>query len=448
LELDANRPSSIVTTRSNVSPSIAVVGGGAAGIAAAFYLRRKGCRVDVIECGSRLGGRMATARLGARDIALGGKNIGRHYSLFRDFVREMGNQPFEYFGLNSSRIRDGHIVTFDGERRWSGLFRFLRTCTAGDAVKVARMAAAIKCDPRNAFLGAAFFSNLAKRRCDDRIETYLSRGFCQEIVRPMSVRMNGAEPNEIGLGNFGTNLCMIFDTYDQLRDGLEPLFERFAQTCDLRLATTARSLVVRGGRVVGVQVEGPRGVEELQFDHVVLAIPACHAAELVRPHGQELARRLDLVRYFPVGVVVAEYDRPIFDKDVRALVFPRNQPLSNAGAYGINDRHIVRYTFSGAAARGLLASDPSPEGLLARGERILSKFAPVGECSRASFVGRVMQTGLCAYALDHAGFIVGIESALRRLPGLELTGDYLQGASIEACFRASLACAERLAGHA
>jgi oxygen-dependent protoporphyrinogen oxidase len=195
-------------------------------------------------------------------------------------------------------------------------------------------------------------------------------------------------------------------------------------------------------------VVGPSGVEELEFDHVVLATPACHAAELVRPHAYDLAQLLGSVRYFSVGVVVAEYDRPIFDKEVRALVFPPGEPLSNAGVYGINDRHIVRYTFSGAAARGLLASDPSPEDLLARGECVLSKFAPVSECSRASFVGRVMQIGLCAYALDHAGFIVGVESALRRLPGLELTGDYLQGASIEACFRASLACAERLTGHA
>ena len=59
-------------------------------------------------------------------------------------------------------------------------------------------------------------------------------------------------------------------------------------------------------------------------------------------------------------------------------------------------------------------------------------------------IGKVMQTGLCAYARDHVRFTAGLRSELGRLPGLELTGDYMLGASIEACFRASLACANRL----
>ena len=424
--------------------SVVVVGGGAAGIAAAFYLRQAGCRVDLIDSGSQLGGRMATARLGAREIALGGKNIGRRYALFRDFVRRMGDQPFEYFGLNSSRIRNGRIVTLDGERRLSGLTRLLRSCTVADIAKLALMAQAIKRDRHNAFLGGRYFAGLAKRRGDGGVENYLSRACCEELLRPLSVRMNGAEPGEIGLGNLGTNLCMIFDTYDQLRDGLEPLFERFAQSGRPRLATTAESLIVRDGRVVGVRVRSPEGVEEIESDHVVLAVPACSAAELVRPHAPELARLLGSVRYFPVGVVVAEYERPIFGTDVRALVFGRDEALSNAGVYGVADRHIVRYTFSGAAARPVLASEPDVAHLLDLGEQALAKYVPVSKGERVSFVGKVMQTGLCAYARDHVRFTAGLRSELGRLPGLELTGDYMLGASIEACFRASLACANRL----
>jgi oxygen-dependent protoporphyrinogen oxidase len=436
-----------VTLRRNAGPSIAVVGGGAAGIAAAFYLRRQGFRVEVIEREKQLGGRMATARLGRRDIALGGKNIGRRYALFREFVRAMGDQPFEYFGLNSSRVRDGRIVTLDGDRRWSSLLRFLRTCTAADAVKLAGMIAAVKRDPRNGFLGGTYFNKLSRKRGCGSVESYFSGRFCEDIVRPMSVRMNGAEPTEIGLGNLGTNLCMLFDTYDQLQNGLTPLFERFGQDGGLRLATEVKSLSVRGGRVVGVRVNGPSGALELEFDHVVLALPGCLAAGLVRPHAPELGQTLDLVRYFPVGVVVAEYERPVFDRDVRALVFPGGEPLSNAGVYGIEDRHIVRYTFSGAAARPMLADDPSIEALLDHGERALARFVPLAKGRRVSFVGKVMQVGLCAYAIDHVGFAAGIDSALPRLPGLELTGDYFQGASIEACFRASLRCADRLSSN-
>lgn len=424
--------------------SIGIVGGGAAGLAAAYYLRRQGHRVEVIEGGSRLGGRMATAMLGNRPVALGGKNIGRHYALFREFVREMGDQPFEYFGLNSSRIQDGRIVTLDAERRWRGMLRTLSACTPGDIVKAARMALALRRDRRNAFLGGPFFARLAKRTGHVRVAEYFSPSFCEQVVRPMSVRMNGAEAAEVPLGNFGTNLCMVFDTYEQLRDGLEPLFERFAETGPMRLGTTVEDLLVDGGRIVGLRVRGPNGIEDLAYDHVVLAIPACHAAKLVGPHAAELARLLGAIRYNPVGVVVAEYSRPIFTKDMRALVFPEGEALSNAGVYGIEERHIVRYTFSGAAARPLLAGNPDIAELLDHGERLLARFVPVRSEERVSFAGKVMPIGLCAYSEDHMGFAAGIDGALRRIPGLHLAGDYLQGASIEACFRASFACADRL----
>ena len=424
--------------------SIAVVGGGAAGLAAAYYLRRQGHRVELIERSPCLGGRMSTATLGNRKIALGGKNIGRRYTLFREFVRDMGDQPFEYFGLNSSRIRDGRIVTLDGERRWAGVMRVIRTCTLRDVVRAAPMVAAIRRDRRNAFLGGPFFTALEARRGNESPASYFSRSFCEQVVRPMSVRMNGAEPSQIALGNFGTNLCMIFDTYEQLRDGFDPLFERFAQTGPLRLASTVESLILHRDRVIGLRVRGEGGLEELRYDQVVIATPACHAAQLLQPHSGELASLLGSVSYFPVGVVVAEYNRPIFRRDVRALVFPEDQPLSNAGVYGVEERHIVRYTFSGAAAQAMLASDPEPEQMLDEAERILAKYVPVSCRERVSFVGKVMRVGLCAYARRHARFMNGIEGTLRRFPGVELTGDYLQGASIEACFRASLACTDRI----
>ena len=67
-------------------------------MATAYYLLQQGTQVEVLESEPTIGGRMVTARLGKCSIALGGKNIGRRYDLFREFVRVMGDQPFEYFG--------------------------------------------------------------------------------------------------------------------------------------------------------------------------------------------------------------------------------------------------------------------------------------------------------------------------------------------------------------
>ena len=70
-----------------------------------------------------VGGRMGTVRLGDRMLDCGGKNIGRQYTLFRQFAESLGSHPLEHFGLNSSQVVDGEVRTFDGRARWRTMAR-------------------------------------------------------------------------------------------------------------------------------------------------------------------------------------------------------------------------------------------------------------------------------------------------------------------------------------
>jgi len=151
------------------------------------------------------------------------------------------------------------------------------------------------------------------------------------------------------------------------------------------------------------------------------------------------------VAYYPVGVAVVEYNREIFSDKVRALVFEPNSALSNAGAYGVNDLNIVRYTFSGKAARAYLKDPKCFESLLDLGEQKLNKYFPVGPENRLNYTTRIFDSGLCAYTKDHHSFLKRIKSGASTLQGLHLTGDYIMGASIEACFRSSYKTVQRIA---
>jgi oxygen-dependent protoporphyrinogen oxidase len=129
-------------------------------------------------------------------------------------------------------------------------------------------------------------------------------------------------------------------------------------------------------------------------------------------------------------------------------VFDSRQALSNAGAYGINDLNVVRYTFSGRAARDI-GDATDAEALVARGEAALSRHLAIDRAIdrrwRRRFVARRFNPGLCAYTPYHSTFVDAVTRGARQLPGLYLTGDYMQGASIEACFRSASACAQQLA---
>jgi oxygen-dependent protoporphyrinogen oxidase len=423
-----------------------VVGGGASGLASAFFLRQLGLDSVVVEQGSAVGGRMGTVRLGNRSLDCGGKNIGRGYTLFRQFAASLGTHPLEHFGLNSSQVVDGHIATFDGSARWRTMAGLARGLSAKDAVRFGRLLWKVTSDESTGYLGSPYARALADRYGALRADEYFSPAFCQRFIRPMTVGMNGAEPDEAYVSNLPSNVRMILDTYEQFSNGLAPLLASFVQRYDVRLDTATEGLVVERGRVTGVQVrDGDGRTGELRGAGVILATPANAAAALTEPVLPGLAAELRSVAYYPVTLVLAEYDRPVFSSAVRALVFGRDEVISNAGAYGIDDLHLVRYTFSGRASRRWITDRTSPCELLARAEAALARHIQFNPEGRRRFVATHFRTGLCAYTPAHGRFVGRVSEELGQVDGLHLTGDYMQGASIEACFRSASACAERIA---
>jgi protoporphyrinogen/coproporphyrinogen III oxidase len=423
-----------------------VVGGGASGLAAAFFLKQLGMNAVIVERGDTLGGRMGAINLGERSLDGGGKNIGRQYKYFRQFVASLGTHRFEYFGLNSTQIVDGKVKTFDARARWRTLVGMTRGLSVSDVLRFGHLLWRVKSDEAAGYLGSTLSRSLGTRYDHRALSRYFSPEFCRRVVRPMSVRMNGAEPDEIYMGNLGTNVRMILDTYEQLEHGLAPLLRDVQERYDVRLGTAAEALLVKRGGVSGVRVKSMDGsTTELQGAGVILATPAPTSATLVDAILPDLATRLRKVAYYPVTLIVAEYDRPIFSSDARAFVFGDHLAVSNAGAYGINDLHVVRYTFSGRTAREYLAHSVDAERLLQIGEDALSRHIPCDAAWRRRFVARHFNPGLCAYTPYHGKFLDSVEQALRGVTGLYLTGDYMQGASIEACFRSAAACVRQLA---
>jgi protoporphyrinogen/coproporphyrinogen III oxidase len=423
-----------------------IVGGGASGLAAAFFLRQLGRDAVVVERESTLGGRMGTVRLGGRTLDCGGKNIGRQYKLFRQFVASLGTHPLEYFGLNSSQATNGRLKTFDANARWRSMAALTRGASARDVFRFARLLWRVKCDDATGYLGSAYARRLARRFDELPVSQHFTPEFCERIIRPMSVRMNGAEPDEVFMGNLTSNVRMILDTYDQFRDGVAPVLDAFRAGYDVRLNTATEGLRGDGGRVTGLRVRHADGkTAEMHGAGVILATPATIAAKLTQPLLPELSRHLQSIAYYPVTLVIAEYDRPIFSPAVRALVFDKHHAVSNAAAYSVNDLHLVRYTYSGRASRQYISDSTDADALLRVGEAALAKHLPFDPSSRRRISVKRFNPGLCAYTPNHGDCLDAVDRSLTKVPGLYLTGDYMQGASIEACFRAAFACVHRLA---
>jgi len=422
--------------------SVAVIGGGVSGIAAAYYLLKNGYEVDLYETAHHLGGRMGSEEMNGRWFDFGGKNIGRKYTLLREFLREMGGNSFEYFGFNSSQVIGGRIVRFNKEK--SRLFNLYKVISFSGLSGIARLypcVSAVRKDYTQGALNTPFFNRIAAARDRQPLSAYFNRKCVNHVLRPITVRMNGAEPDECYFGNFGSNIALVLDSYEQLSGGMYGTVRRFSSffpSLKVYAGHTVEAVSkedVSGRLFIDYRHEGIHG--RRSYKKVVSALPAVQLRSLIQPAFPDIANLLGQVVYYPVAVAIAQYRDQVFSDDQRAMVFDHSSPLSNAGAYGINDLNIVRYTFSGKTARSLIHEDALPEEVLSMGEKIIEPYFNIAKNSRSSFLYKHLAPGLCAYSPYHYRFLDKLDSLIQPVTGLYLTGDYRRGASLEACFRAA-----------
>lgn len=435
--------------KADLGQRIAVVGAGISGMSAAAALDGAGYTVELLDQDATMGGRFGVGMLGDRSVMLGGKNIGLKYTAFRSFLASLGDYPMEPFGINQSTMKDGEVLTLDSSRRNRTLTNIRRMGSVGDMAKVAHLAARIQMNERNKFLGSDLFTRLSRTRDHAPLSAHFSEAFTSTLLRPMTVRMNGAEPDEVYLGTFGTNLALLLDSYEQVTGGIRPALDALARRVRVRLNTTVNSVVLHDGQATRLRLaETGKPETEEDYDGVVIATPAYATARILDAELPALSKRLSEVRYFPTTVVLVEYDRPVFTPQVRALAMNDGGPCSNAGSYGMRERHIVRYTFSGR--NGRITSQPEPEHVenwVGESEERLIRYLGASQARRVNVTARNWKAGYSAYLPFHGEFLAEVNGTLSGLPGLELAGDYLWGVSIEACTRSGRAAAARLSSH-
>lgn len=413
---------------------IAVIGGGVSGIATAFYLSKANVAVDLYEAEPVLGGRIASQKLGERWIDMGGKNIGLRYTHFRSFLDAIGHFEFEYFGLNSGQQIGNKIVTLNKDRSvLHNLLQVSRRIGMRGIHHLLRAAYCIYRDRDQGFLNTPFFSKLSERYDQHPLSHYFSPKTNDFLLRTLTVRMNGAEPDECYLGNFGANLNLLMDNYEQLKSGMHVCLEAFTHSSskiNVQTGCPVQSISCIGNRWA---IDANNRIAE--YDGVVLALPAQQAATLLTSIAPQASSLLKEIRYYPVATAVAEYEHDVFTAQNRAIVFPTSSPLSNAGAYGLRELNLVRYTFSGRTARAAFAQGASGTELIERAEKELSARFNIAGNRRKQHAYRQIPTGLCAYSAFHHRRLREIQNTLPAQ--IFLTGDYWRGVSIEACFRAA-----------
>jgi monoamine oxidase len=340
-----------------------VIGAGAAGLAAADELARKGLRVLVLEARERVGGRCWTRRMPGLQIPveLGAEFLHGEAKVTHALLRKAGRRAVD-------SVREQRFLHHGRLRRIDGF---------AEAQRAAKLAANLERD-------VSFAAFLARLRLPERTKDFarmMVEGFDAADPRRVSMRSIAEEwsGGELGAsqarpqGGYGASLGWLADAI-------------VANGSELRLGALVSKLQWKPGAVsVSGRFLGERFTVRARRAIVTLPLGVLQAGPLRFPQKRAALRRL---ASGPVIRVAMRFHRPFWEKRAPGVAFfhspaapfptcwtplPKRAPLLTAWAGGPKAARLT-----GSSVRKLVdAALASVESIFGRGPRALLAAAYV-----------------------------------------------------------------------
>jgi protoporphyrinogen/coproporphyrinogen III oxidase len=456
------------------TPTVAVVGGGIAGLAAAFELRRRrpDLGVVVLEGSRSIGGKLRVSEVGGLPVDEGAEAMLNRRPEAVELARAVGlGDDLEHPVTTSSAVwtrgavrplpptvlgvpADGSALARSGILSPAGLAR----------MQLDRVLP--RAGLRHDVAVGPFIARRLGAEVRDRLVEPLLGGVYSGHSRELSLR--SAAPQIAALAEGGRSILAAAER--TVRDGTEmsavPVFAglrggvgRLAQAVGIasgaavRTDTMVRALerAASGWRLV---IAPTRAVEVLDVDAVVLAVPATPAARLLSDAAPGAARRLGEIGYASVALTTFVFTRGSVGSRLTGsgfLVPPVDRRTIKAATYSSN-----KWGWLAAADPNLIAVRTSLGRY--RDERDLQlddvDLAATSLADLRAATGvvaapvdtRVTRWGgaLPQYTVGHAERVSAIRAAVSALPGLAVCGAAYDGVGIAACVASGREAATRV----
>jgi oxygen-dependent protoporphyrinogen oxidase len=451
-----------------------IVGGGIAGLAAAYELSRGATSFVVLERASRAGGVIISEAIDGftidggpdallihkpagialcEEIGLGDRLVptkpprvayiqraGRLHALPAASVLGIPTRigPFARSGLFSwaGKLRMGAELLVpprrDGADESIGAFIERRFGAEARTYLAEPLLAGIHAGDVDRLSVQALFPRLAEA---EREHGSLLRAF----ARPAGPRRDSAAPSAVMQGAFKSLPGGLSEMVDTLVRAIGPR--------SVRLDTGVSALTGRGPFVVRTSAG-----EEIGARAVVLATPAYVTSALTRDRDEELAHLAGAIPYASAGTVVLAFSRRAVAHPLTGsgFVVPRVENtgilaaswLSSKWPHRAPDDRVLLRTFVGGARDPDALGQPDDK-LIARS---MAALAPLLGIAGPPIFARVYRfdRGNAQHEVGHLARIAAIDRALARHPGLFVTGSGFRGVGIPDCVADARATARQL----
>ena len=357
---------------------VGVIGAGAAGLAAAYELSKKGHQAHVFERAPFLGGQASTFDVGGGRLERGYHHLFMSDTHMVDLIHELG------LGEKLAWI-ESKVGFFHGGRIWKftspvDLLRF-GPLPLWDRLRLGLVTLylqKVKDGLRYEGLTAAEWleKRVGKRAYQVVWEPMLRGKFGEhyseismtwlwgKIYLRVASRGKPWEKEKLGypMGSFG-------EVFDRLGDRVAR-----APGCQVHLSANVRRVVVDEGRAAGLEVEtAEEGPEVRDYDAVIATTPSYVFTRLVPPLPEEYSRKLTEVSYLAAVLMILVLDRPL--TDIYWLnIADRSMPFVGV----IEQTNFVDPSLYGGNHLVYLTNYPSRSNPLYQmsGEDLLEEFVP------------------------------------------------------------------------
>ncbi len=429
--------------------SVVIVGGGIAGLGAAFALQEAGLKVTVLEAEAQVGGRMRSQQWAGEWIDLGAEFIAdTDLGIFAPVLARLGIAqeltylPDETVGFNIWRDGQGWPLEFTnpasflrfGGMSWWGKLHLLRLLPAM-LRQLRRTQAGHNFEPWQ----AAWL--------DDRsLADWLLPGgweLLEYALEPTFDLYTGYTPENFSRAMFAYVMTSYRDTkLFTFPQGVGYVTQKLAARLNVLNSAPVRRVEVEAA---GVRVYLERyGLPlEIRADYVIMAVPGSKVAALLAGLDNVRAEFFNQVRYVPHAV---QYYETSADPHIPSVFFPRleDECLSALGYDRLStnpERRFLRVSFKSAYKSQVIGL--SEDDFLAAGLREAVRHFPhlAGLLtSETCAAAGQWQAGLPEFRPGYLRTLAHFQS-LPPLPRLGFAGDYLAGPSTGAAYTSGLRAA-------
>jgi len=454
-------------------PHVVVVGGGIAGLAAAFFLRDRPVRVTVLEGSPRLGG-----KLSASEVAGVPMDEGAEALLAR---RPEGVELITATGLGNDLVPAGvtsSAVYTRGELRPLPRKQFMGVPADIDELAATGVVSA------EGIGRARHESRLSPETGDVSVTRYIGARLGEEVVdRLVDPLLGGVYAGRSEELSFQATLAPLAaaaakhptlteaaaslipaapsahtagPVFVTLTTGLGALPDAIAKAsgAEVRTGAMVRELTrtESGWRLTVGSAADP---EYLRSDAVILAVPAAPAARLLSNISTAAAGQLARIPYASMAIITLAYRKadfpdqgrsgylvPAIDgKAVKAVTFSTVKWPHLAERQPV---HIVRCSIGRIGETALLQRDDKDLAALAAAE-----LAEAAGITAASVAHRVTRWGgaLPQYNVGHLDRVAAIRAAIEDQPGLAVAGAAYDGVGIPACVATAQSAAGQIVAY-